>query len=48
MKFGDIIRKKKNAPFRSIKKGKKKTLEHSPTLTTAHEETGNQMISDTP
>ena len=29
-------------------KGQKKTLGHSPTLTTAHEETGNQMISETP
>lgn len=29
-------------------KGQKKTLEHSPTLTTAHRRRGNQMISNTP
>ena len=32
----------------SHKKGKKKTLEHSPTHPTDHKETGNQMISETP
>nr|DAL05820.1 MAG TPA: hypothetical protein [Caudoviricetes sp.] len=32
----------------SHKKGKKKTLEHSPTLPTAHNSCGNQTISNTP
>nr|DAW11582.1 MAG TPA: hypothetical protein [Caudoviricetes sp.] len=33
---------------RVVKKGQKKTLEHSPTFPTAHNSCGNQMISNTP
>ena len=33
---------------RVTQKGQKKTLEHSPTLPTAHKSCGNQKISDTP